>query len=165
MRCFKRLELQIGVALLIATSAVRVPPAYAQLNVPHPTSVTAVAHAPVDITRCKILTDAPGVGTAGVVNLYNLTAYYLESVEVRWTFFNHSGDKMGEFLQNYRPLEHLAPRDAQLMKIGLFNMSLTDPIDSLGRAACRIQSATFEGNREWEYGRAWSGKLFPPPKK
>lgn len=143
-----------GLACLTFTSSA----AYAD-DIVYPTTTLRAAGTPVSITDCKVTTDFYGHAS---LNVYNRSDHFLASVTIRWTLYNHSGEMMGQGDQVYTLQDHAAPSDSALLNEGL-NVKMSEPWTSVDRATCRLQAATFEGNRTWDYGRSWSGRLSPLP--
>ena len=151
------IALASGLCLLLPTPA-------SALNDFLPTTVVPVANAPIALSNCKLMIHSgPGVNAMyGSVNVLNRDSAYLESAVVRWTLYNHGGEHMGQGNYEYKFGDHVAGGEVATTTSG-FDVSRNDSVEAIGRVTCRIDSAKWEGNRTWKFGRAWSGKLLPVP--
>jgi len=169
MPVFRPGHLAAIVAVLVISSASA---ADADTQNGWPTRIEPSPNAPVVLTRCTSypLQAMMGSGSPiGVSDAVNRSNKFLISYTIRWTLYDHEGSVMGQSTFVYSPKESLAPGDAlraqNVQLAGAFsNIQTTEPLSALGSVSCRLQAATFEGNREWAYGKPWNGKLSPLPR-
>ena len=122
-----------------------------------PTSIVRTPAAPIELTKCS--TDS---GSHVVANVRNRSTSFLISYQVRWTPYNHGGDRIGSLDQDVQPQQALAPGDEVTGPLEYLYSRLTEPVSALGRVTCRLQVAKFEGGKVWTYGHRWTGKLLKP---
>lgn len=145
----------LGALAIVAVAACFIAPASADdLTL---TSIVKTAAAPIQITKCSTATSG-----RVVANIRNLTTSFLLNYEIRWTPYNHAGDRIGKLDQFQQPTTALAPGDEVTGDDTYIGGVLTEPYSALGRVTCRLQSAKFEGGKSWSYGHVWTGKRIKP---
>lgn len=155
---------QVRIAIIatffLFAAAGRVVPAFADKQT-YPTSITQSSNAPVALTTCRFYQGDYVLMAAN--NAVNRTNTFLSSYVIRWNVYDHAGTMIGQTDQFFSFDSDLAPGDATHADMQPGDMHLSEPVSSIGRATCRLQSAKFEGGKSWVYGRAWGGKLSPIP--
>ncbi len=118
--------------------------------------------APIALTHCGADVDGNGYFHTNA-NAINRSDVFLISYTIRYFTYDHVGVLMGQNDQGYSFDSDLAPKDITATGSRV-NFGLTEPLSAIGRVACRLQFAKFEGGLSWTYGKTWKRRLSPLPR-
>ena len=124
-------------------------------------NVVATPGAPVAITHCTARTESGELFVSS--NAINRSDVFLTSYVVRWFLYDHSEILMGQSDSSNSFSTDLAPNDTTSSGNNAIYY-FTEPLSSLSRVKCRLESAKFEGGLTWTYGRVWHRRLGPLPR-
>lgn len=144
----------------IFTIIVVAAPAPAQVVDGIPTSVVATPNAPLAITSCKVGRNVGPYGDPLNAVVTNRTSHAVLSVGVQIRYYDQDGTLVGQGAPTRTLEAPLAGGDDAALQFSS-GADLSEPAAAIVRATCRLQSATFTGNKKWTYGRTWTEKLLP----
>lgn len=113
------------------------------------------SHAPAMLQRCQVDVND---GSTAWVNVQNRTRHQLISVEVQYSFYDSEHSLFGQATIQYAPSTPLASGDVQQFS-GYFWPQHSEPFNVTSYVTCRLNAATFTGQRSWHYGQSWHEQL------
>ena len=151
------------VASVVAGVAAALFPIVAQAQSETGTSVgiVSVPNSPVALTACKIQNtqNHPDAFNGNIV-LVNRTKHAMADARIVLVAYDGENVRMDQQARRLVLGEALASGDTTSARV-YFAFNVPGRQSLLSRVTCKIQGATFSGNRVWSVGQNWPEKLLP----
>jgi len=119
------------------------------------TALVRNASSPVALTRCEVV---PIFSARLAVE--NRTSHQMISFNVKYQFYDADNVLIGTGNSHVVPDETLAPGvTAAYFTTVYLSGSIAEPISALARVTCRMDGASFSGQKKWTYGQPWREPL------
>ena len=128
---------------------------------PMATSIVAVPNAPITLTTCKLQKYGMYRDTwVGNVVIANRTKHLGASARVMLVAYDGENTRMDQHSLEITYAEPVASGESMSSPLRVeFQVQGREAL--IARVSCRVQSATFSGNRIWSVGQKWPEKLLP----
>ena len=126
-----------------------------------PTSIVGVPNAPVSLTTCKLQKGGMYRGRwSGNFVIANRTKHFLASARIMLVAYDGENTRMDQRGLEVSYADPVASGESTSSPLEM-EFSVQGREALIARVSCRVQGATFSGNKRWSFGEKWPEKLLP----
>lgn len=118
------------------------------------TQIINPSHSPAAIQRCQVDTTGNYGSPAAWINVQNRTHHELITVDVQYSFYDSDKAMFAQATMQYTPGSPVASGDIQQFSGGFWPQH-SEPFNVTSYVTCRVNAATFTGQKSWHYGERW----------
>lgn len=122
------------------------------------TQIINPSHSPAVIQRCQVDTTGNYGSPAAWVNIQNRTHHELITVDIQYSFYDSDKALFSQATMQYSPGAPIASGDIQQFSGGFYPQH-SEPFNVTAYVTCRVNAATFTGQKSWHYGQRWREAL------
>lgn len=122
------------------------------------TQIVTPSQTPVLIKRCQVDTTGNYGSPSAWVNIQNRTRHQLITADVEYSFYDTDKALFAQATIRYTPGTPVASGDIQQFSGGFYPQH-SEPFNVTAYVTCRVDAATFTGEKSWHYGERWHEPL------